>query len=187
MSNYRLDVVGATIAEAVRHAGGLMFDRVRAGWRVAVVTEDTAHSAALTILGTRTQFPGEPGDMPAKAGRVVHTRILPGDSSSVNRYTTGVPLQRPEPGSQLLFWGPSVNCEPAQPKYPMRHELSPAARRFKGCALHAAGLDIHVEPSEEFWSYDAVDADPLADLLLDSQIRTAKLAARPPSSDLVRG
>lgn len=181
MSHYRLDVVSATIADAVRRAGGLMFDRVRAGWRVVVVTEDTAHSTALTIVGTRTQFPGEPEEIPAKAGRVVHIRVLPGDSPSVNRRTAEVRL-----GSQLLFWGPRVDCEPAEHKYPVRHELSPAARRFKRCALHAAGLDTHVEPSEEFWSNDVVDADLFADLLLDSQIRTVESVARP-SSTLVRG
>ncbi|GAT08964.1 hypothetical protein H7I77_19340 [Mycolicibacterium novocastrense] len=187
MSNYRLDVVSATVADAVRHAGGLMFDRVRAGWRVVVVTEDTSHSTALTILGTRTRSPGEPEEIPAKAGRVVHIRVLPGDSPSVNRRTTGVALPRAGLGSQLLFWGPRVDCEPAEPKYPVRHELSPAARRFKGCALHAAGLDTHVEPSEEFWSNDVVDADLFADLLLDSQIGTVESVARPSSASLVRG
>ena len=49
---YQLDVVTASVAEAVRHVGGLMFDRSAAGWRVRVVTVDTAHRQALTILGT---------------------------------------------------------------------------------------------------------------------------------------
>ncbi|VEG47039.1 Uncharacterised protein [Mycolicibacterium flavescens] len=187
MSNYRLDVVSATVADAVRHAGGLMFDRVRAGWRVVVVTNDSADSTALTILGTHTQSPGEPEEIPAKSGRVVRTRIMPADSLFVDRRPAGVPLNRAEPGSQLLFWGPRVNCEPAGPVYPVRHELSPAARRFKAHALHAAGLATHVEPSEEFWSNEVVDADLLVDVWLDSRIHAVESVARSPSPDLVGG
>ena len=49
--SYRIDVVNQSVAEAVRHAGGLIFDRSRAGWRVRVVIDDAANSRALSILG----------------------------------------------------------------------------------------------------------------------------------------
>ncbi len=34
---YRLDIVAPSVAEAVRHAGGWIFDRVMAGWDVNVL------------------------------------------------------------------------------------------------------------------------------------------------------
>lgn len=187
MSSYRLDVISASVADAVRYAGGLMFDGGRAGWRVVVVTEDATHSTALTILGTRTRLPGHPEEILGKPGRVVRTRILSGDAHSVNDGTARVGLPRVESGSQLLFGGPRVNCERAATVYPVRHELSPAARRFKAHALQAAGLDTHVEASEEFWSNDAIHPDLLVDLLLNSQTQAGEYQARSPSPTLMGG
>ena len=37
---YRLDVVAPSVVEAVRAAGGWMFDRVMAGWDVRVLVAD---------------------------------------------------------------------------------------------------------------------------------------------------
>lgn len=184
MSSYRLDVVSASVADAVLNVGGLMFDRIRAGWRVVVVTEDVTQSTALAILGTRAQSPRQPDEMPVKPGRVVRTRIMSGEALCVDRRTSGK-LPRTERGSQLLFWGSHVNRELAGTVYPVRHELSPAARRFKACALHAAGLDTHVEPSEMFSTNDALDPDLLADLMLDPQFPAVVSEAQPPSPNLV--
>lgn len=55
--SYRLDVITSSLTEAVRHAGGLMFDRNRAGWRVSVITDDDTYVRALTILGAQIQSP----------------------------------------------------------------------------------------------------------------------------------
>lgn len=181
MSSYRLDVISASVADAVRYAGGLMFDRGRAGWRVVLVTEDLTHSTALAILGTRAQPPGQPELILGKLGRVVRTRILSGATLSVNHHTARVELPRVESGSQHLFWGPHVNRDTAATVYPVRHELSPAARMFKAHALHAAGLDTRVAPSEEFWSKDVLDPDLLVDRLLESQTCDNEFEARSPS------
>src|SRR5690606_31689638 len=59
---YRVDVITDSVSEAVRHAGGLMFDRSRAGWDVVVLTDDPDNSRALAILGARTQGPGQLDD-----------------------------------------------------------------------------------------------------------------------------
>ena len=48
---YRLDVVAPTVVEAVRAAGGWMFDRVMAGWDVRVLVTDGHDDRALQILG----------------------------------------------------------------------------------------------------------------------------------------
>jgi hypothetical protein len=43
---YRLDVVAATVADAVAAAGGWMFDRVMAGWDVRVMLADAGYGCA---------------------------------------------------------------------------------------------------------------------------------------------
>ena len=48
---YRLDVVAPSVAEAVRAAGGWMFDRVMAGWDVRVLVSAGHDDRALQILG----------------------------------------------------------------------------------------------------------------------------------------
>jgi hypothetical protein len=187
VSSYRLDVISVSVADAVRYAGGLMFDRGRAGWRVVVVTEDLTQSTALTILGARTQPPGQPELILGKPGRMVRTRILSGATFSVNRRTARVGLPRVESGPQQLFWGPHLSCETAATVHPVRHELSPAARTFKAHALHAAGLDTHVDPSEEFWSTDALDPALPVESSLESQTYAGEFEDRPPSPTLMGG
>ena len=54
---YHLDVITDDVGEAIRYAGGLMFDCCRAGWQVVVTTDDVAHTEALAILGVRAQSP----------------------------------------------------------------------------------------------------------------------------------
>ena len=48
---YRLDVVAANAADAVRFAGGWMYDRVMAGWDVTVLVADRSDDRPLHILG----------------------------------------------------------------------------------------------------------------------------------------
>ena len=59
--------------------------------------------------------------------------------------------------SELLLWGPRVDCEPAGRLHPVQHELSAAARTFKAQALRSIGADARVEPAEAFWAADALD------------------------------
>src|SRR3984885_16045374 len=48
---YRLDVVGVSPADVVRSAGGWLYDRVRAGWQVAVLLPPHSDTRPLQILG----------------------------------------------------------------------------------------------------------------------------------------
>lgn len=187
--SYRLDVATTSVADAVRHAGGLMFDRGRAGWRVAVVTDDATYSQALTILGTHTRSPGQLEDRPHGQGRVVRTRVLPIDELTATRQGTaedsGV-----APWAQLLFWGERVTRESTGRLYAVRHDLSPAARTFKAHALRCAGLDTHVESSEQFWVTDALATDLFGDLLPAGQLPRAHIGGtheQSPSPELVGG
>ena len=51
---YRLDVVAANAADAVKFAGGWMYDRVMAGWDVTVLLADRTDERPLQILGVET-------------------------------------------------------------------------------------------------------------------------------------
>ncbi len=48
---YRLDVVAPTVLDAVRFAGGWVYDRVMAGWDVTVLVGADEDARPLEILG----------------------------------------------------------------------------------------------------------------------------------------
>jgi hypothetical protein len=50
---YRLDVVATDVADAVRFAGGWLFDRAMAGWDVTVLVADHPDERPLRILGVQ--------------------------------------------------------------------------------------------------------------------------------------
>lgn len=161
---YQLDVVSASVAEAVRYAGGLMFDRSAAGWRVRVVTDDAAHRRALTILGTHTQSPEQRDDALHNPNRVVRSLVLPVAQLTVDPRTPAVQDAEIESPAELLGWGQHVNSESTGLLHPVRHELSAAARTFKAEALRCAGLDPRVDACEEFWAAKTLNPAPYGHL-----------------------
>ncbi|PRC60972.1 hypothetical protein C6A85_14110, partial [Mycobacterium sp. ITM-2017-0098] len=64
---YRLDVVSPTVRDAVRFAGGWVYDRVMAGWDVTVLVgaKDLQWTHVLVVAD-------EHGDIPARHHAVVH-------------------------------------------------------------------------------------------------------------------
>ena len=52
---YQLDVTACDVADVVRHAGGWLYDRARAGWDVTVVVTGDCDVTPLRILGVRTE------------------------------------------------------------------------------------------------------------------------------------
>lgn len=167
--SYHLDVITASVAEAVRHAGGLMFDHSLAGWRVRVVTDDTAHRRALTILGTHPQSPERRDDALHTPNRVVRSLVLPVDQLTVDPQAAAVQNTEIEPPAELWLWGQHVNSERTGLLHPVRHELSAAARTFKAEALRCAGLDTRVDPGEEFWAAQILNPATLGHLLCNHQ------------------
>lgn len=152
---YRIDVITDSVSEAVRHAGGLMFDRSRAGWDVVVLTDDRENSRALAILGARTQFPGQVDDRWHERERDIRTVVAAiGGPGAKGASVGGL---RPEP--ELLLWGPHVDDEPARALRPVRHRLGAAALSFKTHALHAIGVVATVEECECFWADPTLGAD----------------------------
>ena len=157
---YQLDVVTAEVADAVRSAGGLMFDRALAGWKVRVVTDDRAHSRALRILGADAEPPAHLADAQSRPDRIIRTLVLPvnqftGDPRSLMAGST-----KTEPPAELLLWGRHVNSELTGLLQPVRYGISSAARRFKEEALRCADIDGPAEPWEEFWASNILDQPP---------------------------
>ncbi len=162
---YELDVVTASVAEAVRHVGGLMFDRSAAGWRVTVVTVDTAHRQALTILGTRARAPGQRDDALTNSSRTVRSLVVPVDQFTLDPQSLAVDDAELESPAEILIWGQHVNSELPGLLHPVRHELSAAARAFKAKALRCTGLDPRVDTYEEFWAAKILNPAPFGHLL----------------------
>lgn len=156
---YRIDVITDSVSEAVRHAGGLMFDRSRAGWDVVVLTDDPDNSRALAILGARTQGTGQLDDRLHQRERETRTVVAAIGGFGAAGASAGVPGLEPH---ALLLWGQQVDDELARVLQPVRHRLGAAALSFKTHALHAIGVATTVERCEHFWADPTPGADRTA-------------------------
>lgn len=148
--SYELTVFAQDSQDAVRHAGGWMCDRVRAGWKVTVVLPRDADNRALDILGVRT--------CTAAAG-FEDLVGAPALAVSAHLFATDMRLRRSvlralERGSaEVTLWGDADGHRQAGPVTDVRYPLSPAARAFKTQALLAAcGGSGSVAGTEHFHS-----------------------------------
>lgn len=143
--SYRIDVVTDSVPDAIRHAGGLIFDRRRAGWQVVVVTDDAVHSRAVAILGARIESPDNVESRLSVAERGIRTVV-----AARSQGPAGWELL--EPRNELLLWGHQVDDESTGALRPVRHDLSTAAQIFKAQALLATGCAAIVGQCEQFWA-----------------------------------
>ncbi|HMD91498.1 MAG TPA: hypothetical protein VKG80_02545 [Trebonia sp.] len=134
-------------AEAVRSAGGWLFDQVLAGWDVTVVTADRGDPRPLHILGVRARDLDSVLAMPVLGpclkAIAVHADLYDADE----RVRRMVLKAAEEGGADVRFWG---DCRPADfdgGADPVSHRLSLAARAFKAQAMAAASLPA--EPAVE--------------------------------------
>lgn len=149
---YRVHVVTDSVSEAIRQAGGLMFDRRRAGCDVVVTTQDHGAFRPLAILGVRVVVPGLRDDHDERSAEDPCTVIAPfGTQPDDGRTPTSLP-------DQDLLWWPQGGAARPSPLHIVRHDLSAAARAFKDQALRCVGCLSDTEPFEVFWTRGAVDA-----------------------------
>lgn len=146
--SYRIDVVTDSVSEAVRHAGGLMFDCRRAGWKVVVVTDDAGHSRALDILGVSLESALDAQNRSPEMERENRTVLSAMSATTTARERDPLLGQR----NQRLLWGQPPDDEWTRFRHPAPHALSPAARVFKAQALYSAGLALSAEDCEHFWA-----------------------------------
>ena len=149
----RLAVMAPCISEAVRSAGGWLFDQVMAGWDVTVLTGDDADARPLQILGVRAT------DLEGVLARRVRGSCLQGIAVRTDMYGADSRIRRMvcqalDSGlAEVRLWGEGCPAELDEEACPVRHRLSFAARAFKAQALAAAAVSGGgSEDTEEFRS-----------------------------------
>ncbi|MGY4712545.1 hypothetical protein ACXDF8_23820 [Mycolicibacterium sp. CBM1] len=163
---YRLDVVAPSVEEAVRHAGGWMFDRVMAGWDVNVLLANPADTRPLTILGAQCvdfeSMLAAGDDQPHPQALAVAAVLVEEDP----RVREGVRRALDHGMTEVALWGEAHPADLDRNVDAVVHRLSAAARVFKAQALAAATVaDIVVGAVETFRS-GAMSCPPIgADLV----------------------
>ena len=137
---YHLHVVGTDAVDVVRHAAGLILDRVMSGWRVTVALQNADDVAALRVLGGEiVEFGGQLTEFDDECFVLaVAAEHRPVDAAG-----------------DMLVWG-------EHPGPPIVHRLSAASRAFKAQAFAAVGLSQDGVDDEQFSAaapqYQACDA-----------------------------
>jgi hypothetical protein len=135
---YRLDVVAPTALDAVRFAGGWVYDRVMAGWDVTVLVGDHDDVRPIQILGADTldlESALEKWEERPHPQTVAVAADLFGRDARVRR---GVLDALEQGATEVTLWGDSLPNELDHSVDHVRHHLSAAARAFKSQALAAA-------------------------------------------------
>ena len=135
---YRLDVVAANAADAVRFAGGWMYDRVMAGWDVTVLLADRSDERPLQILGVATS---DLESALASWAERPHPQTV---AVAADLFATDEGL------TEVTLWGDDWPAELDDSVGPVAHRLSAAARAFKSQALTAAADTGSVTGIETF-------------------------------------
>ena len=163
---YRLDIVAPSVAEAVQHAGGWIFDRVMAGWDVNVLLAEPGDTRPLSILGAQTvdfeTVLAAGDDQPQPQALAVAADLVDTDV----RVREGVLRALDYGMTEVALWGEAQPAELDRNVDSVEHRLSSAARVFKAQALAAAAVTgVAVEATETFRS-GAMSCAPIgADLV----------------------
>jgi len=148
--SYDLTVVATETSDVVAGAGGWLYDRVRAGWKVNVVVPVSCDVRPLEILGVQARHAGrDAGDLPAEpAALAVPARLFAADQG-LRRHVTEA-LRRGT--AEVTMWGPCATADLGYRVDRVQYRLSTAARAFKAHALAAAGITTAVANVEQFHS-----------------------------------
>jgi hypothetical protein len=127
---YRLDIVAPTVAEAVQHAGGWIFDRVMAGWDVNVLLTQPGDTRPLTILGAQTadfeSMIAAGDDQPHPQALAVAAGLVDTDT----RVREGVLRALDYGMTEVALWGETQPTDLDRDVDSVEHRLSAAARVF---------------------------------------------------------
>jgi hypothetical protein len=165
---YRLDVVAPSVTEAVRSAGGWIFDRGMAGWDVRVLLRRDAadDDRALHILGA------EIGDLEtalAKGPNGLRPHALAVSANLFHtdeRIRAGVLNALDSGQTEVTLWGDSWPTELERSSVgSVQHRLSVAARAFKAQALAALDCRDATTVIETFRSGTPASCPVAADLV----------------------
>jgi hypothetical protein len=141
---YRLDVVAVSAVDVVQSAGGWLYDRVMAGWEVAVLLPHSCDSRPLRILGVCASDLESAMD-PTSQSLAVSAEVFAADARVRDRVLTALDQRLTE----VALWGDGWPLRVNHRMTRVQHVLSAAARVFKGHALAAAGIPFtSVDPTE---------------------------------------
>jgi hypothetical protein len=141
---YRLDVVAASAGDAVRAAGGWMYDRATAGWEVTVLLPQACDTRPLQILGVGAVDLDSGFTRPMSQGLAVSAEVFTADARVRAKVLTALDHRLTE----VALWGDGWSLG-NRGMTRVQHVLSGAARVFKGYALTAAGIGCGaVDPTE---------------------------------------
>jgi hypothetical protein len=148
---YRLDVVAPTVLDAVRFAGGWVYDRVMAGWDVTVLIGSDEDVRPLEILGAEVRDLESVleawEERPHPQTVAVAADLFDRDT----RVRQGVLEALEQGATEVTLWGESLPAELDESVDSVQHRLSAAARAFKAQALAAANSpDAAVDSTETF-------------------------------------
>jgi hypothetical protein len=135
----RLTAIAPSAAEAVRCAGGWLFDQVMAGWDVAVVAVDMGDTRALEILGVRARELDASCENPilGPCPRAIAVRT---DLYDADERVRRLVLAATEAGgAEIRLWGDGWPEDFDGRADLVSHRLSLAARAFKAQAVAVAG------------------------------------------------
>jgi hypothetical protein len=136
----RLTAITPNTAEAVRCAGGWLFDRVMAGWDVTVVAGEMGDPRPLEILGVRARrldvIYEVPVLGPCLQSIAVRTDLYHADER-VRRFVLAA---AEADGTEVRLWGDVWPEDFDGRADSVSHRLSLAARAFKAQAMAAAEL-----------------------------------------------
>jgi hypothetical protein len=148
---YRLDVVAPTVLDAVKFAGGWVYDRVMAGWDVTILIAGDEDVRPLEILGAEVRDLESVleswEDRPHPQTVAVAADIF-GSDSRVRQHVLNALDQG---ATEVTLWGERLPAELNDSVDSVQHRLSAAARAFKGHALAAAdAAEAPVDHTETF-------------------------------------
>jgi hypothetical protein len=150
LGKYRFEVVAASIADAVRATGGLIYDRAMAGWQVNVVVDGDADDRPILILGGRVakrlSHPDHAGLLPRPHLLAVATDVMV-RSDAVRRHVLAIGNE-----TEVLLWGRHHPTNLSRTFVAIRHQPSAAAHVFKSRALAAGGAQPMPRADEGFYS-----------------------------------
>jgi hypothetical protein len=150
---YTVTVLAEDSAAVVTAAGGLIFDRARAGWKVQTYLVSPGDERPLRIVGvsqTGHAGLGASGEqLEHLPDALVVSASLYTANSIARRYVAAAcRSQRVE----VAMWGNEWPTSLVPGIGPVEHQLSSAAREFKRHAMVAAGVPPETTPTESFHS-----------------------------------
>jgi hypothetical protein len=146
---YRLEVTACDVVDVVRSAGGWLFDRSMAGWNVHVITTAGCDLLPLRILGVNAG-PRYGDDIATAPTRALALAVSADAVRRDDELMTNVLRAIKRGIGDVLIWGNSWPDGIERVVDPVEHELSAAARAFKGHALAVLGLAEPVGATEAF-------------------------------------